>query len=403
MLLAARRALWRGVPSPSSRRNSEENRTVVPNPTNAVPAVVLAGGGTAGHVNPLLAVADELRHRDSTVGVAVLGTAEGLEADLVPARGYALTPVPKVPFPRRPGMDWLRFPGRFAAAVRAAGTAIDDSKARAVVGFGGYVSTPAYVAARRRKVPIVIHEQNARPGLANKLGSRWATKVGVTFAGTPLPGAELTGLPLRTEVAELIAARASDAAATRQSAAAELGLDPDLPTLLVTGGSLGALSLNLAVAGAASALADAGVQVLHLTGREKSAAVYDALGDSPDPRYHVREYLDRMHLAYAVADLVVCRSGAGTVSELAALSIPAVYVPLPIGNGEQRLNAAPVVEAGGGVLLSDSDLDAERVVSEILPLISDPVRCTEMAQAAGAVGVRDGAARVVDLIIEAAR
>lgn len=372
------------------------------NPLSTVPAVVLAGGGTAGHVNPLLAVADELRRRDPEAVVAVLGTQEGLEADLVPARGYELTPVPRVPFPRRPGLDWFRFPGRFRAAVRAAAAAIDESGARAVVGFGGYVSTPAYVAARRRGVPVVIHEQNARPGLANRLGSRWAARVGVTFAGTPLRGGQVTGLPLRTEVAGLIEARAHDAVGTRRAAAEELGLDPSLPTLLVTGGSLGALSLNRAVAGAAAELATAGVQVLHLTGRGKSDDVRAALGDSPDPRYHVREYLDRMHLAYAVADLVLCRSGAGTVSELAALSVPAVYVPLPIGNGEQRLNAAPVVDAGGGVLLADADLDAARIVSEIVPLLVDEERRAAMATAAGAVGVRDGAARLADLIAEAA-
>jgi UDP-N-acetylglucosamine:LPS N-acetylglucosamine transferase len=231
-----------------------------------VQSVVLAGGGTAGHVNPLLAVADELRAREPEAKVLVLGTTTGLESELVPARGYRLWPVPRVPLPRRPSVDLLTLPGKLSAAVRAAENAIAEIDAQAVVGFGGYVSTPAYLAARRRGVPVVIHEQNARPGLANRLGARWAARVGLTFAGTPLRDGVVTGLPLRREIADLVAAREADAAGTRIAAADALGLDPTRPTLLVTGGSSGALSVNTAVAGAAGSLLSAGVQVLHLTG-----------------------------------------------------------------------------------------------------------------------------------------
>ncbi|MCL3860121.1 undecaprenyldiphospho-muramoylpentapeptide beta-N-acetylglucosaminyltransferase [Actinotalea sp. K2] len=371
-----------------------------------VESVLLAGGGTAGHVNPLLAVADELRRRDPGLRVTVLGTATGLEADLVPARGYPLVHVPRVPLPRRPGADWLRLPGRLRAAVRAAGEAIDANGVQVVVGFGGYVATPAYIAARRRGVPVVVHEQNARPGLANRLGSRWARSVAVTFPGTPLPGAQVTGMPLRPEIAALVDARARDSVGERVSAARELGLDPSLPTLLVTGGSLGALSLNTAVSTASGDLLSAGLQVLHLTGRGKGQAVRDRVATGQgDPdgatlptRYQVREYLDRMHLALAVADVVVCRSGAGTVSELAALGLPAVYVPLPIGNGEQRLNAAPVVQAGGGLLVEDADLTPDWVRWTLVPLMTDDERLAGMRRAAATAGVTDGAARVADLV-----
>lgn len=391
--------------APARGRTLDEKVTM----SVAARSVVLAGGGTAGHVNPLLAVADELRARVPDARLTALGTTTGLEADLVPARGYPLHPVPRVPMPRRPSAAWFALPGRFRAAVRAAGAAIDESGADVVVGFGGYVATPAYVAARRRGVPIVVHEQNARPGLANRLGARWAARVGLTFAGTPLRGGVLTGLPLRTEIAALVAERDADAAGSRSAAAAALGLDPQRPTLVVTGGSLGALSLNTAVSGAARALLDAGVQVLHLTGRGKDEpvrAAVAALGtDVPDAasRYQVREYLAEMHLAYAVADLVVCRSGAGTVCELTALGLPAVYVPLPIGNGEQRLNAQPVVAAGGGLLVADADLDAAWVAREVPALLGDPARLAGMASAARAAGVRDGAARVADLVEAAAQ
>ena len=361
-------------------------------------SVVLAGGGTAGHVNPLLAVADELRRRHPGIAVTVLGTAEGLEADLVPARGYPFVTVPRVPLPRRPTPDWFRLPGRLRRAVGVAREAMHD--AQAVVGFGGYVATPAYLAARGR-VPVVIHEQNARPGLANRLGARWADAVGVTFPGTPLRGATMTGLPLRPPVAALAVAREADPLAARRAAADALGLDPDATTLLVTGGSLGALSLNRALGAAAADLVGAGVQVLHLTGAGKDGAVRAATDGLPG--YHVLAYLADMQHALAVADLVVCRAGAGTVSELAALGIPAVYVPLPVGNGEQRLNAQPVVAAGGGLLVPDAQLDAAWVARVLVPLLADRTRLAAMADAARSVGRTDGAARVVDLVERVAR
>ncbi|MCK0116608.1 undecaprenyldiphospho-muramoylpentapeptide beta-N-acetylglucosaminyltransferase [Isoptericola sp. S6320L] len=376
--------------------------------SSSVRSVVLAGGGTAGHVNPLLAVADELRAREPEASFLVLGTATGLEADLVPARGYELREIPRVPLPRRPSVDLLRLPGRLGSAVKAAEAAIDEIGARAVVGFGGYVSTPAYLAARRRGVPVVIHEQNARPGLANRLGARWAAAVGTTFAETDLPGATCVGLPLRTEIAGLVDERERDAVAARRRAAEALGLDPTLPTLLVTGGSSGALRVNEAVAGAADALLGAGLQVLHLTGRDKSGPVRDTVGEAVtagghDPaRYQVREYLSEMHQALAACDLVVARSGAGTVCELAALGLPAVYVPLPIGNGEQRLNASGVVGAGGGLLVDDADLDAAWVATHVPALAGDGERLAAMSAAARSVGVRDAAARMADLVADAA-
>jgi len=368
-------------------------------PAGRLRSVLLAGGGTAGHVNPLLAVAEELRRRDPATTLTVLGTAAGLEARLVPERGLPLALVPRVPLPRRPSPDLLRLPGRLTAAVRAAGDAIDAAGAEVVVGFGGYVATPAYLAARRRGIPVVVHEANARPGLANRLGARWAAEVAVTFPGTPLPRAQVVGMPLRAAVADLARRRSEDPGGIHAAAAAELGLDPDRPTVLVTGGSLGAARLNAAVAAVADDLVAAGAQVLHLTGAGKADAVRAALPAGDAARhYHVREYLSAMELAYAVTALAVCRSGAATVSELAALGLPAVYVPLPIGNGEQRLNAAPVVSAGGGLLVDDADLTTQWLREHVLPLLADRTRLDAMGRAAAAAGTVDGAARVADLV-----
>jgi len=368
----------------------------------AEPTIVLAGGGTAGHVNPLLALAAELRRRHPHLTLLALGTTEGLEADLLPAAGIEMVAVPRVPMPRRPSGDVLRFPGRWRRAVAVAEEAIARGEAAAVVGFGGYVATPAYIAARRRGVPVVVHEQNARPGLANRLGARFAAGVGVTFAGTRLRGATLTGLPLRPAIADLIAAREQDAAVARRAGAAALGLDPDRRVLVVTGGSLGAARVNRAVAGAARALLDTDVQVIHLAGAGKDdevrRSVHAVAGGAGESSYRVLTYLPQMEHALACADLVVGRAGAGTVSELAALGIPAVYVPLPIGNGEQRLNAAGVVEAGGGLLVDDDDLTSAWVTTHVVPLLADTARLTDMGTRAASVGVRDGAARLADLV-----
>ena len=359
---------------------------------HGIRSVLLAGGGTAGHVSPLLALADCLRRRDPDVAVTALGTAAGLEARLVPERGYPLLEVPKVPFPRRPSADLLRLPGNLRRAVRAAEDAIDSTGAEVVVGFGGYVSTPAYLAARRRGTPIVVHEQNARPGLANRLGARFAAGVGVTFPGTRLPHATLTGMPLRREIATL------DRGAHRAEARERFGLT-DAPTVLVTGGSLGAQRLNEAFAGAASGLSAAGVQVLHVAGTGK---VFEPRGVSGAP-YVVVEYCDRMDLAYAVADLVVARSGANTVCELTAVGLPAVYVPLPVGNGEQRLNAAAVIDAGGGLLVDDAEVTAGWVDAVVRPLALDDARLATMAAAAASVGERGGDELLADLVVAAAR
>lgn len=356
-------------------------------------SVLLAGGGSAGHVSPLLATADALRERHPQVRVTALGTRTGLEARLVPERGYPLAFVPKVAFPRRPGRAALRFPSSLVAAVRAADRAIVASEAQVVVGFGGYVSTPAYLAARRRGVPIVVHEGNARAGLANTVGARLTAMVATTFPVTTLPHARLIGMPIRSEVARL------DRVALRDEALDHFGLERALPVLLVTGGSLGAKRLNDAFAGAARDLQAAGVQVLHLTGGGKYV---EPDVDASGPAYVVAEYTDRMELAYAAADLAVCRSGANTVCELTAIGLPAVYVPLPIGNGEQRQNAAGVVAAGGGILADDAEVTTAWVSREVIPRITDAAAVFAMAGAAAEVGVRDADERLADMIEQAA-
>ena len=347
---------------------------------------LLAGGGTAGHVNPLLAVADALRAREPDAQVLVLGTREGLEARLVPARGYELLFVDKVPFPRRPNGAALAFPGRFRRAISQVRAHIRTHGVEVIVGFGGYASAPAYVAAGRERVPFVVHEANAKPGLANVLGARRAAAVGVAFDGTPLRRGEVVGMPLRREIVDL------DRDALRAEAAAFFGLDASRPTLLVFGGSLGALRLNSALEGCWQDVLDAGWQLIHITGERSELADPNATG------YALRRYVDRMDLAFALADLIVSRSGAATVSEISALGIPAVYVPYAVGNGEQSLNAASAVTAGAAVIIPDAGFTPDRVRSEVLPLLADDARIARMRDAAASVGIRRGAENVVALV-----
>lgn len=359
--------------------------------------VLLAGGGTAGHTSPLLATADALRRAEPAVEITCLGTPRGLESRVVPEAGYPLELVPPVPLPRKPGKDLALVPSRLRGAVKAALDVVDRVQPDVIVGYGGYVSVPAYVAARRRKLPLVVHEQNALPGIANKVGARMADRVAVSFPDTPLRGAEYVGLPLRRMIATL------DRPARRAEARDFFGLEPDRPTLVVTGGSQGARRLNQGVVRAAAALGDAGVQVLHVVGpkgRDDASWVEPVQTGVP---YIIAGYVDRMDLALAAADVMICRAGANSVVEAAASGVPSIFVPLPIGNGEQALNARPVVDAGGALLVTDADFTADYVADTVPRLLADPAGLASMGAAAAGLVPRDADDRLAALILDVAR
>lgn len=347
---------------------------------------LLTGGGTAGHVNPLLALADAIKSDDENSQVWALGTAEGLEARLVPARGYELLTIAKVPLPRRINSASLLFPFRFIGAVAKCLQILKSKKIDVVVGFGGYASAPAYIAAKLAKVPLVIHEANALPGWANKLGARWADAVGTAFRNTPINNGFFVGMPLRREIESL-------AENKQQRQAREFfGLEANVPTLLVTGGSLGARRINESVDASRKVLVAAGIQILHIVG-DKSEYL-----PTSENGYLRIGYCDRMDLAIAAADLAVSRSGASTVSEFAAVGLPAIFVPYPVGNGEQALNAAELVAAGGAELVLDKDFDSAFVASQVVGLASDNRRLANMARAAKSVGIADGTNRLLTLV-----
>lgn len=350
---------------------------------------MLLGGGTAGHVNPLLAVAEHLRETEPESEIVIVGTAEGLEARLVPERGFELTTIERLPLPRKPSWSAIRFPVRFARAVSQLRDLMRRQSVDVVIGFGGYASAPGYVAARREGVPIVIHEANAKPGFANRLGARWTPFVGVTFSSTQIAHARLVGMPLRRELTVPHTVEARNAAFER------FGLDARRPTLLVTGGSQGALSLNTAIRDAAPAIIAAGWQILHIWGQLTAV-------EAPQLTHHrVVPFCSEMVLALEVADFAVSRAGASTVSELCALGVPSVLVPYPVGNGEQRFNAADVVQAGGAMLVRDADFTASWIIDQMLPILNDSRQRETMARAAREVGSRDGTVKLLALVREA--
>jgi len=353
--------------------------------------VLLAGGGSAGHIEPALAVADAVLRLDQNAEVTCLGTERGLETRLIPLRGYPLELIPAVPMPRSMTPTLLTVPGRLAGAVNAAAAVIDRTGAQILVGFGGYVATPAYLAAKRRKIPIVVHEANPRAGLANRIGARFTTHVFTGHPDTQIRNGRYIGIPIRREIADL------DRLAVGDKARAHFGLRPDLQVLLVTGGSQGARSLNTAVFGAAEWLRAANIQVLHIIGPRNGA---DAPVSATGVPYVATPYIDRMDLAYAAADFVLCRAGAMTCAELTAVGLPAAYVPLPIGNGEQRLNALPIVKHGGGILVPDAELTPEWIRDTLLPVLVNIGQVVGMSEAAASLGRRDADRLLAEAVIE---
>jgi undecaprenyldiphospho-muramoylpentapeptide beta-N-acetylglucosaminyltransferase len=368
--------------------------------------IIFAGGGTAGHVNPLLATAKKVKNIAPEINVRVLGTSEGIESRLIPEAGFHLDCIPRAPFPRSINMNAVKFPARFLSGINKCKRIFREQQPSVLVGFGGFVSTPAYIAARQMHIPIIMHEQNASAGLANKLAAAWADKIAITFPNTTLPHLEkqlLLGLPLRPEIENLANAVEDDEQRTaiKQDAIKSFNLTPDLPVLLITGGSLGALVINNAVQQVAKQLTEE-IQIIHLTGIGKSAAVNHCIAKNGVDlaRYKVFEYLDDITKAFTAADFAVSRSGAGAVSEMSALLLPAAYIPFAVGNGEQRLNLAESESVGGAISLDQRNLSPDWFVHTILPTVKDAGKLGKMRDGLRKISRTDAADKFAKLILE---
>lgn len=353
--------------------------------------IVLVGGGTAGHVNPLLAVADELvrSHVATAQEILVVGTAEGLESRLVPQAGYTLLTTLKLPFPRRLSVDAVLFWPKFLFAVVQVMVFLRRHKADVLAGFGGYASAPGYVAAWASRIPFVVHEANAVPGFANRWGAKLTTFSAVAFSKTRIPHARVIGMPMARSITHPVG---SPSVSEARSA---LGLSPRKKTLLVTGGSQGSTTINSTVVAVVEDVLSLGWQVLHIVGQKNTVPT-----NLPDG-YRAIPYCDEMDLALRAATAVVSRAGASTVSEIQLMGLPAIFVPYPVGNGEQEKNADDSLRAGAAVLVRDRDFTPDYVRQTVIPLLGDDQALERMKQNARHLGRPDAAATFAALIVEA--
>lgn len=418
--------------------------------------VLVAGGGTAGHVFPSLAVARELQRLAPDVEPVFVGTEDRLEGRLVPEAGYRMHHIDVLPLPRRLTVGLLRVPGALRRAGRRCVEIIREEGAVGAVTFGGYVSFPLDWACDRTLLPLVIHEQNAVPGLANRFAARWADAVAVSFPGSadhfPRPErVSVTGNPVREQV--LVAADRLDRTAARR----HFALDPDRTTLLVFGGSQGARSINEAiVASHRHWRRPEDLQILHAAGEQlydEAATAWrevrspsDDGPDAPgvgggrprgpglggpggrvpwgtrslpapepgpapepepapdrevDPLVRCVDFIDDMAAAYVAADVVVCRAGATSIAELTALGRPALLVPYPHATRDHQLhNARALVAAGGARVVEDADLTGTALVDAVEPWVLDDARRREAADMARAFGRRDAAGNVARLLLD---
>lgn len=347
-----------------------------------VQRIVLTGGGTGGHIFPALAVGERLRDDPDVASLVYIGKRGGLESRLIPAHGIAFEGIDFTGMPRKPGMALLRWLASIPPAVRHAGRLLDAARPDVVFATGGYVSAPVLAAAAWRRIPAVIHEPDACPGLVNRLMSRWADQATIAFAqarpALACARVHVTGNPLRGAIGQL--------SKPQGLAALNLPWDPQRPTLLVTGGSQGARRLNQALIEALPALLDThGLQILHQTGATLHDEAMAMIADTPwadHPRYCVRPFFEAMAAAWACADLAVCRAGSLTLSELYRCGLPSILVPFPFAAADhQTKNAQASVRAGASVMLPDAALAGPRLLAELRSLLDVPERLSAMAQA----------------------
>jgi UDP-N-acetylglucosamine--N-acetylmuramyl-(pentapeptide) pyrophosphoryl-undecaprenol N-acetylglucosamine transferase len=370
--------------------------------TDAPPTAyaIVTGGGTAGHVLPALAIADALvaagHPRDS---VHFAGAERGIEARLVPPTGHPMTLLPGRGIQRKLTLANLgAVVGLVVGFVRALGL-VGRLRPRVVVAVGGYASVAVGLAAIVRRVPLVVAEQNLVPGAANRLLGRFARAAAVSFPGTDLPRAVVTGNPIRAEITAL------DVDRDRAAAKRAFGVDPARRLVLVFGGSLGALRINEAALAAAESWRDrADLAVHHVVGRRDWEAISRRASDHGPLQHRLVPYEDEMPAALAAADVAVCRSGSSTCFELAAAALPAVLVPSPYVTADQQTgNARHLVDGGAAVLVPDAELDGRRFAAEVEAILADPERWRAMSHAARALARPDAAARIAAIATEHAR
>jgi UDP-N-acetylglucosamine--N-acetylmuramyl-(pentapeptide) pyrophosphoryl-undecaprenol N-acetylglucosamine transferase len=357
--------------------------------------VLLAGGGTAGHIEPALAIGRALRTVDSDIELLFLGTAGGLENTLVPAAGFSLHLIPKVEVPRHLTIALLSTPIKLLASIRQTMRALDGVDC--AIGFGGYVAAPLYCAAFLKRVPFVIHEQNAKPGWANRVGAYLTPWRAISYPVSrgKLRSSTITGLPLRADVLAAITDASPDWPAARRSAQEQLRtryhLSENGPIVFVFGGSQGSQAINAVINGLRDRSEELGISIIHGVGRNNTLP-------SAEARYVALPYIEEMALHYLAADIVISRSGAVTCAEVTALGKFALFIPLPVGNGEQALNAEQLVSQSRAEIVNQKDFTDEWLVENMSRLLKKSAQ----ADMAGDITGVYAADKIVEMITRAA-
>ena len=325
--------------------------------------VLFAAAGTAGHVEPALAVARWVRSQNSDVNCVFVGTHSGVENSLVKAASFELKLIKKAAFPREINLQAFTWIFRYLISLVQADNLVKE--ADVVVGFGGYVAASTYLVAKLRRKPIIIHEANVKPGIANRLGNLLGGRTLVAFSETEkvLDNVEVVGIPLRPGVVELAKMTASDRLTARVAASKKLGIKDSHVTVAIFGGSLGSVKFNGVIEKALPTFTKQGIQVIHSVGRKNSLP-------GASENYFPYSYIDDMASVYAASDLVIARGGAVSVFETGALGIFTLYVPLSIGNGEQVQNAQIVTASGGGIIIENSKFTSEWLSENLLEIMS---------------------------------
>ncbi len=361
-------------------------------------AVVFAGGGTGGHLYPAIAVADELRRRQSGVEVTFVGTAGRIEERVIPPTGYHFATIWISGFRRRIGWPLLLFPLKVLVSVVQSLLLLRRLRPSVVVGTGGYVSGPPVFAAWLLGIPSLLQEQNSYPGLTTRLLAGRAREVHLTFEASRrflrrADNVRVSGNPVRSEVGS----------AGRPDAARFFGLDPSVTTVLVFGGSLGASAINAAVRRNLRGLLVRGLQVIWQTGPEEADTALRAVRDERAERtIRVFPYIERMEFAYAASDVAVCRAGATTVAELAQAGLPSVLIPYPHAAADHQTENARAMAEGGAALLCPDAEAGDRLLPLLLGLLDDPDRLRAMAGKARAMARPEAAAVLADAVIRLA-
>ena len=360
--------------------------------------IIISGGGTGGHIFPAVAIANELRRRLPDAEILFVGANGRMEMTRVPDAGYKIVGLDISGLQRRLTPQNLMFPVRVFRSVRKAGKLIEEFRPDAVVGVGGYASAPVLLAATSRAIPSLIQEQNSYAGLVNKLLARRVTKICVAYEGMekffPANKLVVTGNPVRSEIAD----------ADRAEALKFFGLDPTKKTLLVVGGSLGARTLNQATAAALPRLREAGIQLLWQTGKLYFSEAQQLVEAHRTDNLYALEFIQRMDLAYAAADVVVSRAGALSVSELCLTGKACILVPSPnVAEDHQTKNALALVSKGAALLITDEHAPA-RLYNEVLTLLANPerqqqlrTRIREMARPNATIAIVDELLKLISV------